>query len=231
MYTKSLFNLMNISVTSKCPVSDALLVFLYKQEKKKQSRMPYVSQLSSVATKHILQRIKDKDFQGSDGETLTLYFESESFKRIILVGLGDEKEFTLENLRSISAVVGRKVKGLKAKKISCLFPEGKDYPDFAEAFMTGFMLGSYSFGKYVSDKKKHIFHVNSVTFVTSQPPKKIKQRAEEGYDESLGVILVRDLINTPSAHMTPRALEKEAKRICDSSPKMTLLPIRQSCAT
>jgi leucyl aminopeptidase len=213
---------MNISVSSKCPASDALLVFLYKQEKKKQSRIPYVSQLSSAATKHILQRIKDKDFQGSDGETLTLYFESEPFKRIVLIGLGDKKKFSLEVLRSISATVARQTKKLKAKKVACLLPEEKDYADLAEAFMTGFMLGSYSFAKYVSDKKKHVFHVNAVTFVTSQSQKNIKQRAQEGYRESLGVMLVRDLINTPSAHMTPLTLVKEARKICDSSSKMKI---------
>ena len=223
MYVKFLFfDLMNISVSSKCPTSDALLVFLYKQEKKGQSRIPYVSQFSSKAIKHIIQRIKDKDFDGSAGEVLTLYLESESSKRIILIGLGDKKEFTLESLRSITSTASRRIKKLKVKKIACLLPEGEEYPNFVEAFMTGFMLGSYSFGKYVSDKKKHEFHVNSITFVTSQSAKEIKQKAGEGYDESLGIMLVRDLVNTPSAHMTPVALAKEAKRISNSSSRMKI---------
>jgi leucyl aminopeptidase len=213
---------MNISVVSKCPQVDILFTFLYQQKKSKQVRIPHISQLSSHASKHILQRIKEKDFQGEEGETLTLFFENEPSKRIVLIGLGKQNDFTLETLRKVSASASRSAKKNKAKKIACLLPESKDYGSLSEAFMTGFMLGAYSFSQYVSDKKKHKFSVNSVSFLTSLKSKDIKKRAIEGYDEALGVMLVRDLINTPSSDMTPRAIEKEARRISRLSSKIKI---------
>lgn len=211
---------MNIFVSSQSVKSDILFVFIFQPEKKTQLRIPYISQLSSHAIQHILERVKNKDFHGEVGEYLTLFFENEDSKKIVLVGIGGKDDFSLEVLRIASAKVAQISKKFKAKKISCLMPESKDYSSYAEAFMTGFELGSYSFHQFVSDKKKHISHVNSVTFITSLGKKDIQKRAQEGYEEAQGVKLTRELVNTPSSHMTPRILAKEAMRIASMSSKI-----------
>ncbi len=213
-----LYCVMKVVVSQQLPVCDALFVFLFKQENK-QPRLPY-TQLSSDTTRHILHRIEENDFSGDDGDVLTLYLEGDNAKRVVLLGLGNRNDFSFEVFRNAAAQASRVAKKHKAVKVGCLLPDDFEHFDLAEAFMIGFILGSYSFSKFVTQKDRHQFPVETVCFISHCGAKKIIEAAKEGYEEAKSVAYVRDLINTPSSVMTPTTLANEAKRIGRSSPRI-----------
>src|SRR3972149_6847745 len=62
---------------------------------------------------------KDKDFEGKPNQTRLIYTQGKiPAERVLLVGLGKEKEFKIEKLRQASGNSSKAVRDLGLKKIS-----------------------------------------------------------------------------------------------------------------
>ena len=85
-------------------------------------------------------------------------------------------------------------------------PAGKYRIDNASAGdgILGWMLGHYSFDRYLSDAEK----TGSRVLLIKEPG-----RIEAAARDAKGTALVRDLVNTPASDMGPPALESQARHI------------------
>ncbi len=153
------------------------------------------------------------DFLGKEGETLFLYDPKRKEKRLLLVGLGEKKEFSLDVLRRAFAAVVKTCQSKKLKHLNVLLlnHDKENAQLLCEAICEGILLANYSFDKL----KGEAFH--------KKPPTKIEKVAFIGADaQSLAlckkraliiesVNFARDLVNGNADDVTPQALAAAAQ--------------------
>jgi len=151
--------------------------------------------------------LKSGDFSGKKGELLVHYVTTAKEKRVVLVGLGREKELTGEDLRRIYARALGSVKA-KAKSINVQLPEMKR--DFTKPIVEGVLLASYTFDGNKTKKEKA---PTEISFLSATP-----SEVKEVEKLCQSVALTRDLVFQNADVITPSFLAQVAK---DLSKKYT----------
>lgn len=149
--------------------------------------------------------IKSKEFRGENGQIKIISTQRRiPAKKIVLAGLGKEREFTSERLRRISSATAKAIREQGMKNFStALGSKG------VQAVVEGIVLGLYDFRKYVTVEKNRIKTVDSATVLGKGLDKDVK-RAKIISD---AVCYVRDLVNEPASKVTPNYLAKEAEKL------------------
>ena len=162
-----------------------------------------------------------KDFSGKDNESLLLY-PALHRSRVFIVGLGDEKKFTLEKLRRASAAIAKKAQSLKAKSVSILFPaldiSNPTTPEeISTAIVEGCLLSLYKFDKYITKEKKNKNPQSlSIVSLSKVHIPKINAGIDRGIALCVGTIHARNLENAPSNEIYPETLAKDARQLAKS---------------
>lgn len=165
----------------------------------------------------IKEFVIDKDkFEGKFGQTYILQtYGKIPASKVLLVGLGEYKEFDLTHVRELSSKVAKKCESiLKAKKVcSVLFGAGVaglDPKKCACSVAEGVLLGAYKFDKYKSKKNDegidqfHIVEIDEdVAFIGQKGLEQGKLIAE-------ATNFARNLGNEPAAYATPSKLAEIA---------------------
>lgn len=205
--------MLKIKQTSSFSAADILILPLFEQQ----------NLFSPAIKKHfkplesIFKFVKDhKDFSGKCNEMVLFHTTEKKYPRVLLLGLGKEKDFSPECLRRAGGVARKKVKGTKAKSASCVFLDKKEETSLIP-FLEGFLLANYSFENFKSGKKAKNETLKSLDLITSHKPSKTEVAAiSETVDVIQGVFHARDLVNTPANALTPDVFAKEAKKIAKS---------------
>ncbi|MEK6904025.1 MAG: leucyl aminopeptidase [Nanoarchaeota archaeon] len=158
--------------------------------------------------------LKLDEFSGELGKFYNILYNSK-IKRIVLTGLGKEKEFSKEKFRKAVGNITRYARGLKAKKIAvCL--ENVNFKAYDLGFMCaeGLILGNYSFEQHKTKERDKITYVGNAVLITDE---KINEGIEEGKIVSESVLIARDLVNTPSMIKVPVYIAEKAKKICSEN--------------
>lgn len=194
---------MKITLHPSPTKTDVLIIPLYKGEKisSKVKKM-----LGSKATKMVELRMKAKDFEGEEKQTLTLFPESKETKRIVLVGRGNKKEQLPNATKVLGGTLAGIAKAAKAKDAAIVVDE-KDLREVA----SGFVLGSYEFTKYKKSDKKSP-KLAKVQFITesNKNTKSIIKEIEVFKDSSA---IVRDLVNQTASDLNPQGFVTEARKV------------------
>ncbi len=103
--------------------------------------------------------IKLGDFKGKAGSCAVIYGNSKiAAKRILLVGLGEKKKTSLDNIRRAAACAANRAVGMKAETISLAIHRafgGKfGLEAVGQACAEGVFYGSYRYDEFVTDDKK-----------------------------------------------------------------------------
>lgn len=126
-------------------------------------------------------------------------------ERIAVAGLGRQKEFNLEKVRTAASAVVKKAKEIKARDIATK-PAGA-----AAALVEGSLIGNYKFEGF---KKPDPDAFNIETLIIVEPDSKkidkIISEVEIAVLESQGVNRARDLVNLPANIATPTYLAEYA---------------------
>lgn len=207
--------LMKFSVETTDPLTQTadLLVIGYHDKQKKGSLFEKVD---LKLKKELGKILKKEGFKGHIGEVKLLFTHGKLKSDYVLVlGLGEEKNFKLENFRNAGATSLNVAKQIKAKKVRAeilgqtLRQETSEA--CAQAFAEGFILNNYQFTKYT--KKTPSVLAQLVFHTQKNQLKKIQNAANLVQTVARGVYLARDLINTPGADMTPLELARVAKSL------------------
>ena len=147
-----------------------------------------------------------KDFKGEKDQRLFFYGAD---TRILLIGLGKEKDFVIEILRAATANALKFTQKLKLNSVSIELPkiEGFNKRDLAEAVIDGLLLGSYAFDKY---KEKKDVRIEKAVIITEDNINELIHH-QEIICNNVG--LVRDLINESTTEVNPETIEKIVKSI------------------
>ena len=192
---------------------DHELIFLGIFQDKKLN--PRQRSLDTLLENRLSQAIELASFTGGKDKQLMLY-GNDSIKRIVLVGLGQQKKYTSDRARSTAANITNHAKRLNVSEFSVdgdSFNLGKS--SSAQAFAEGLLLGSYEFNNYKSKSEDDV-KVESMTMFGNVDKKSL----DKGLVLGTSVGFARDLGNHPANILTPTYIAREAEKIAENSPKM-----------
>ena len=197
--------------------SEAVVAGVFEETKKLAGA---AAALDRAADGLIAGMLKSGDFRGKLHKTATLYPEKElHLKRIVLVGLGKEKDFTRDKLRGAAAAAARAVRDLGAA--SMLLPldfasTGLSAQHNAQTLVEGVMLGLYQFKEFKTKSNGNGDKpIAACTLLAGSAAELAgaKKGAAHAEAVSRAVCLARDLVNRPANTATPRHLAQTARSI------------------
>lgn len=207
---------------SKRPKADLIVVPFFNLKKGAESSV------NLPGLKGVIHPIlKAGDFNGKEGATMLAYLTGKTEKRLLLLGLGDEKSCTMEVLRRSYSAAMKRCQGKEWKSVNFVLPKlGKlGSHEITRAVSEGIALSCYVYDQWKSKEGKKPFHLKKATLVGAKDLKIAKK--------TLGIItgvnLARDLINGNALDVTPETFASEAKKLARnfSSVKATILNKKQ----
>ncbi|MBI5399395.1 leucyl aminopeptidase [Candidatus Saganbacteria bacterium] len=164
--------------------------------------------------------IKSGEITGKLGEVNLIHTQGKlPATQVIVVGLGESKDFDLDRVRIAASAVIREAKRIKAKKVATIVHGaglgGLELPAAAQALVEGSLLGAYHFPGYAKEKDDSFFQVQDLSVIELAPAKikAIVSGLKVGEIISQAVNNARDLINAPANVVTPTYLANQAKKI------------------
>jgi leucyl aminopeptidase len=139
-------------------------------------------------------------------------------KRLLLVGAGKAKTFSIPDVRKVAGAAVRTLKGKELKSFAILVPvfANTSAEDAAKAIVEGAYVGSFDPDYYKSDRKEQ--KIDLATIVAPADCNTIAVQAAIDIGSIIGESqnFTRDLVNEPGNRMTPTILAGRAKQMSDS---------------
>ncbi len=162
-----------------------------------------LSEKIDVECKNIISiPLKSGNIKGSFGKHYSFYVDE---KLVVLIGLGNKKDFDVNKVRIIAGKASRL--SIKEKfdsfAIECFIPENLSCQSFGE----GLVLGSYQYKEHKLNKEDYL-NIKTATILGP-----VKTSIQKGFNIAQAICLSRDLGNHPANVATPSRLEAEAKEI------------------
>ena len=170
--------------------------------------------------------IAKEGFEGKFGEMYVLpTYGKIAAEKVLVVGLGKNKDFTPNRLRELSAKIIKKCEktGNAKKVISVLHGAGiGGYdPEISARMITeGTLIGAYSFDKYKTDKKAKKVSELVIVDMVEENCKQAKTGIKKGKIIASAMNFARDLSNEQPAYATPSKLAEIAQNLKDVEVKI-----------
>lgn len=203
------------SIQNEVSKSDVLILPIYNDKGLDSFAKNLDKQFGGI----ISQAIENKDFEGKSKQMLWLFSADKNIPRILLLGLGKEKDMNVIHWKQAvgSAVVA--VQNKKLTKLSIVVGLGMKKLGDKKVGMEAVVateIANYSYDEFKTDKEEKIISVESVIFVGDFDAKQKKvlfNGVEEGQVVGNGVNFARHLGNIPPTDMTPTSLANEAVKL------------------
>lgn len=208
---------MKLSIENRSPVlvkTDLLVINIHDGKIDPHSFAHTIDQRLKGRLKSLIQREK---FKGSVGQSRLINTEGLiPAINLLLVGLGPKKNFNLEVIRKIAAIMQKTAQSIHARHITTAVHGGHldvhSKGECTQALVEGLFMANYSFTRY-KKKSKELTEIEAVAILC--PEKKYLSEVRKGMaiGSAIGraVCLARDLINTPAKDMAPLDLAKAAR--------------------
>ena len=168
----------------------------------------------SASDKAVLQAasavVSSGDITAKNFETTWLHAPSGlKAKRLLLVGGGKSKSFSITDLRKLAGAAVRALKPRSLRSLAFLVPEGVSATDGVSAILEGAFVGNFDPDTYKSDRKDQT--VQSLTVVASGDQAALQQAMDQARIVAESQNFTRELVNEPSNRMTPTILANRAR--------------------
>jgi leucyl aminopeptidase len=201
--------------------SEVVVVGMFSKEKSVPSSLKSVDDKLHGAISHVL---KGKEFEGEFGQFFLIStIDKIPARNILLVGLGEQKDCTMEILRRIAGFSVKIVRDIFGVTSFATTLHELDVPkssrdERAQVVAEGTVLGAYQYLKFKTVDKNKIKILEEVILVGND----VKDAVKKGVTLAECQCLVRDLANEPGSNLTPDALAKEAKKLEKLGVKVTV---------
>lgn len=194
--------------------TDGVTVCVFENELLKQT----VASINRSLKGHLKRCMQAQDFKGEEGQVLSINtLGLHKAGRIVIIGLGKEKQLTCEKIRRAAAVGASVMLKAGVKDFAsalAIKPLNKIAPSIlAQAVVEGTYLRAYSFDSLKSKKDKNA--INSVTLLSGKrgDEAKVKSGVKKGMILASSACFARDLINLPANIATPSYMAEQARKI------------------
>ncbi|MBF0530500.1 MAG: leucyl aminopeptidase [Deltaproteobacteria bacterium] len=211
--------------------TQALINFLAMEEVKTIEQRDDLIAIADI----IKPRLEAGDFKAEYLETLTLFPQGIGPERIILVGLGPEKDLRPARLREAAAKATQTAVLLKLEQTALLPPPVRasltDMGQVAEFIILGAILGQQVYGELKTkdkDKKRPLTALNMVMDEKSET-KALRSAINAAEITADAVYLARTLGNRPANLLYPEVLADEAAKLAKAGKiKCTILDMDEA---
>ena len=167
----------------------------------------------------ISKLIAQGDIRGKSGEITTIHtFGKLKSPRVVVAGLGKQKDFDVDAVRNLSANLVRALRRPGIKTVATIAHGagigGLEPEACAQAVAEGALLGNYRFLKHKKAEEDRA-EITTVTLVEHDPAqvKAMSAAAAKGVTMAEATNLARDLANEPSNHLTPTGIAAIAAEV------------------
>ena len=172
----------------------------------------------------IRELIEGGDLRGREGEVAVLYPRGAiPARRVIVVGLGPAKRWSVAGARKASGTAMRRARSLGARRVATIVHGagigGSEPEAAAQATTEGALLGLYRYakgGRGDGPNGEGDDRVDTVVLATIQEGEAlaaVERGARVGETIAASVWMTRDLVNMPANEATPRYLARVARQI------------------
>ena len=133
--------------------SEVLVITVFEDEL---NQTPRIKSLDEKMNGKLSQIIETGEIKGKFREFTLLHPDGVGAKRLLVMGLGKRKDFSLDRIRSIAANSSRYARRINVDEMAIHDFSHLDVPaeDCGVALVEGVILGMYRFDKYKSKKKE-----------------------------------------------------------------------------
>lgn len=199
--------MMKFNVLKKAKHMDAIAIGVFEDEVEKH---PYASE---IFVEKILPLVKKNVINGKF-KTLTplVHIDVKVSDSVFVFGLGKRADFEPNKLRYMAAEVIRQAEKYACSNLAFFLPQNFDGESISQAVVEGIILGNYRFEMCLTEKKED--HVKEVSLVGGEyADREIKAGLKLGVVVANSVNFSRDLANTPSNILFPKAFVDQAKEL------------------
>lgn len=192
---------------------DALVMGVYEGEKPEMGALAEVDKLSGGLVKSLLE---SGEFIGKVGEIAYLHRPGEmKARRLLLIGVGKQADFTLDNIRCMAGTATRLLRSKKVRRFALLRRSQLPLGEAGQAVVEGALLALFEPDKYhTSDKTEG--HLEEMILATNEgDTDELRRAIERGRIVAEAANFAREIINEPSNFMTPIELARRAEEVAE----------------
>lgn len=204
--------------------ADALFIGVFQDQKLSVSENLAVD--NSIGG-YLTSLFEKQELTGSKGELTLIHtprhaYPSINSDRIILVGLGDQSNFTYSVMREVAANCSRYLINKGVDHVAAVVP-GKSLSSLSlyessVALAEGFYLGTYRFDKYKTrGTPRTIPKIFEIIESDRSNIEAIKKGLSRGFINASSECFARDLVNEPANRLSPTDLSDIAKDMAHSN--------------
>ena len=204
----------NLSFSSPAQVETECLVTLILDHGEKDKPSVAVESADAALRDAAKDVIASGEASGKAGEITLLHRPAGlKAKRLLLIGGGKAKNFSLAELRKAAGTAARTLKGKSVRSFAFVLPStGMDAPAAAtRSIVEGIFVGDFDPDYYKSDRKEQ--KVETFTIVARGDKSTLEQALAAGRIVGESQNFTRDLVNEPSNRMTPTMLAERARKM------------------
>ena len=199
----------------KAEAAEAVILFHFERDDKLLHPTAAVDTVSGSVVSRV---IESGDFRGEHLENVLLFTPgSGAIERILLVGLGERKNFATQALRETMAVALKALRDRRQRRALLPIPLDSEFPlnieETAEACVLGGMLGLYQFTELLTKERDKIKDFDSLTIISNRKTKELTRGVDRAKAIAAGIYLARDLVTLPSNQANPTFLAKKAEDV------------------
>ena len=204
--------------------TQALVVGLFKGERPG----PDLKTIDKLINGEVGHLIKTSEFSGDKGEVKLIHTQRRApAAKLLLVGLGDKKDFTTEGLRRAASKSARRLRDEGVTDFTTTLHQKvlrhTGYDGRAAVVTEGTVFGLYDFKKYITVGRDKFKKVDTATLLTDSAHMAAtsltatKAGIKRAETLAASVCFVRDLVNESAENVTPKHMAAEARKIARTS--------------
>jgi leucyl aminopeptidase len=213
------------AVTASC---DLLVVCAFQDAKR---LSPVAVEIDALLEGALSTALEQDRFVATLGSSCVLpTFGKLKARKVAVMGLGLKADCRLDHLRRVAAAAVKLAGAACSAEVVIALPSVADLDPrhIVEAMTEGAYLSAYRFHTYHGTLRKAEADKHRVTRVIlmendSRQARGCREAVEHGRVVSEATCYARDLVNTPSGHMTPKHLVEEAKKWVGKSLTLTVM--------
>jgi len=171
-----------------------------------------LAQLDDKLFGTIKDLIAETDFDGKAGNNIVTRVAGDApVRKIMLVGLGEAEDFTLDRVRVAAAAIARLAKSQRSKNLAVSLPIFDNNPGLtAQAITEGVTLALYEDRRFKSEPEETPLKLETVELLELGDQTASITKAEQICD---GVILAKELVAAPANSVTSVTLANLAQEL------------------
>ena len=193
----------------------ALAVAVYKDEKPTQGFLKKLDELSGGL---VQSAIEAEEFSGKEGETAYFHLvgnDKLKFRRLLLVGVGDEKEYKDPQVSQMAGTAVRSLRSKNVKTIAVAPRAGGNDEETARRAVEGAYIALFDPDKYRTVDKEHKTVDRLVVSIDGGDQAALDRGVSAGKIVGESINFTRDLANEPGGYMTPTDMAERARDIAN----------------